>query len=280
MRLPYFLAPVLLATALHADEPRRVSAGGAITETICALGAEKSLVAVDVSSVYPEEVTKLPQIGYARQLSAEGILSANPTEMFLAEDAGPPAVIEQVEKAGVKLVKLSAKHGAEPAEDRIIEIGKVLGQEAKAEELVTKIKADLKSVEDIKAKHPERPKVLFIYARGGGTMNVAGTDTAADSIITLAGAENAVKDYTGYKPLTAEGAVAAEPDYILVTTRGLQTSGGVDALLEQPGLAATPAGKAKRVISMDDLYLLGFGPRFGEAAKDLAEKLHPDAPKS
>jgi iron complex transport system substrate-binding protein len=103
--------------------------------------------------------------------------------------------------------------------------------------------------------------VLFIYARGGGVMNVAGRGTAADSIIALAGGANAVQGYDGYKPLTAEAAAMAAPDFILVTSRGLESSGGVDALLTQPGLSLTPAGKDKQVIVMDDLLLLGCGPR-------------------
>ena len=106
-------------------------------------------------------------------------------------------------------------------------------------------------------------------------MNVAGRRTAADSIIALAGGRNAVEGYEGYKPLTAEAAAGAAPDVILVTSRGLETSGGVDELLKQPGLSLTPAGKARRVIAMDDLLLLGFGPRLGQAAKELCDQLHP-----
>ena len=106
-------------------------------------------------------------------------------------------------------------------------------------------------------------------------MNVAGRGTAADSIISLAGGENAVRDYEGYKPLTAEAAAVAAPDFILVTSRGLESSGGIDALLKQPGLSLTPAGKEKHVIAMDDLLLLGFGPRLGQAVKELCDQLHP-----
>jgi iron complex transport system substrate-binding protein len=106
-------------------------------------------------------------------------------------------------------------------------------------------------------------------------MNVSGTGTSADAIITLAGGTNAVQEFENYKPLTAEGAVSAAPEFILVTSRGLESSGGIDGLLKQPGLALTPAGKNKRIIVMDDLLLLGFGPRLGQAAKELCEHLHP-----
>jgi iron complex transport system substrate-binding protein len=54
----------------------------------------------------------------------------------------------------------------------------------------------------------------------------------------------------------------------------LESSGGVDALLTQPGLSLTPAGKDKQVIVMDDLLLLGFGPRLGQAVRELCDQLH------
>jgi len=102
---------------------------------------------------------------------------------------------------------------------------------------------------------------------------VAGRETAADSVIVLAGAENAVTGYTGYKPLSPEAAVAIAPDIILVTTQGLQQSGGADGVLDMPGVSLTPAAKNKRIISMDALYLLGFGPRTADAAMELHRQI-------
>jgi iron complex transport system substrate-binding protein len=118
--------------------------------------------------------------------------------------------------------------------------------------------------------------VLFIYARGGGTLMVGGTGTPAAAMIRLAAGENAVSAFDGFKPLTAEAVTTAAPDVILVPSRGLATLGGVDGLVAQPGIALTPAGKARRVVAMDDLLLLGFGPRLGSAVRELAILLHPE----
>lgn len=254
---------------------RVVGGAGAITETIYALGAQDRLVAVDMSSVYPSEARKLPQVGYTRQLAAEGILSVQPTLLLINDDAGPPTALSQIEKAGVKIVRLPNDHTPEAAEERIRAIGQELGRTEQARQLIARLHAEIRAVRARAEGAGTHPKVLFIYARGGGVMNVAGRRTAADSIIALAGGRNAVEGYEGYKPLTAEAAAGAAPDVILVTSRGLETSGGVDELLKQPGLSLTPAGKARRVIAMDDLLLLGFGPRLGQAAKDLCDQLHP-----
>lgn len=266
-----------VATVFAAENERIVSASGSITETIYALGGQEKLAAVDISSNYPAEAARLPKIGYARQLSAEGILSMNPTLVLAHEDAGPPEVLGQVEKSGVKVVKLTNKHTAEAAVERINRIGELLGLQAEAETLAASLTQDLKTAGELAAKSGIRPKVLFIYTRGPGVVNVSGRGTAADAIITLAGGANAITAYEGYRPLTAEGAVEAAPDIILVTSHGLDSAGGVEGLLKQPGLALTPAGKAGRVYAMDDLLLLGFGPRLGKAVLELNEKLHKPA---
>ena len=122
------------------------------------------------------------------------------------------------------------------------------------------------------------PRILFIYARGAGTMQVAGAGSSAEAMIELAGAENAIIGFEGYKPMTAEAVAAAAPDVILMLNRGIESIGGIDGLLEQPGIALTPAGKNRRVVAMDDLLLLGFGPRLGKAVLTLTQKLHAELP--
>ncbi|NDJ33535.1 MAG: ABC transporter substrate-binding protein [Chloroflexi bacterium] len=118
--------------------------------------------------------------------------------------------------------------------------------------------------------------MMFIYARGAGAVSVAGTDTGAATMIEMAGGENAVTEFDGYQPITAEAVVAAAPDVILMMTRGLESLGGVEGLLEQPGIAATPAGENRRVVVVDDLYLLGFSTRTATATLDLTYLLHEE----
>jgi len=270
-----WIPALLLVVATVHGEDRIVSTSGAVTETLFALGVQKHVVAVDVSSVFPEEANALPKIGYNRQLSAEGILSMNPTLVLATEHAGPPEVLKQLADAGVKVVTLSNSPTAEAAAERILAIGAAVDRVPGAEKLVADLRHDLELAKSLVDRSESRPRVLFIYARGGGVMNVSGAGTSADAMIAMAGGDNAVKGFENYKPLTSEGAVSAAPDWILLTSRGLQSSGGIEELLKHPGLALTPAGRNNRVIVMDDLLLLGFGPRLGQAAKELCEHLHP-----
>lgn len=252
------------------DVSRIVSAGGAITETLFALGAGAHVVGTDSSSTYPDEATRRTQVGYVRMLAAEGLLALSPTLVITTTDAGPPAVMQQLRDAGLTLLVLPSTPSLEGARARIRGVAEALDRVKEGEALIAQLDADLAAVPS--ATTPRR-KVLFVYARGGGTLNVSGKGTAADEMIRLAGAENAVTGYDGYKPLTAEAVVTAAPDVIVFTEKGLAGVGGVDAALALPGIALTPAGRARAIVAMDDLFLLGFGPRTGRAVQALAQLL-------
>ncbi|MDQ3398679.1 MAG: hemin ABC transporter substrate-binding protein [Deinococcota bacterium] len=261
------------------DTSRVVALGGSVTEIIFALGVEDRLVAVDTSSVYPPQgVNDLSKVGYLRQLAAEGVLSLYPSLIVTTPDAGPPEVLEQIGDAGVTIVVVPDEDSVEGAKAKIRGVAEIFGLAAQADDLIRQIDLDVAEARLYLASRQVRsaPKVMFIYARGGGTLSVAGTATSADAMIRLAGGVNSVTGYEGYKPLTAEAAVAAAPEVLLLLSRGLESVGGIDGLWQLPGLALTPAGQNRRVVALDDLYLLGFGPRVGQAVLDLTLELHPE----
>ncbi|PWU06748.1 MAG: hemin ABC transporter substrate-binding protein [Verrucomicrobia bacterium] len=253
----------------QAEEPRIVSIGGAVTEIVSALGAGKNLVGVDTSSLYPEAVTKLPQIGYQRTLSAEGVLSLRPTLILASEEAGPPRVVEQLRESGIHWETIHGANSVEGAKTKIRTIARILHFEPQGEILIRHLEEEMAKVHPVRASKNGRKRVLFVFAHGGGTFLAAGRGTAADAMISLAGATNAITAYEGYKPLTAESILTAMPDTILVGKLEGSTPKEVENLLSQPGLAQTPAGKSRHVVIMDTLLLLGFGPRLGEALQQL-----------
>lgn len=254
---------------VQVDDPSRVLClGGSITETVYALGLEDRVVGVDASSLYPQAATELTQVGYYRAVSAEGVLSLKPSVVLALEGSGPATVMAQIEATGVPVVYLEEAASVESARARIAQIGEALDAPA-----LPAVLADFDAQIQSAVQVPEQPKVLFIYARAGGVMNVAGQETSADAMIRLSGGQNAVQGYTGYRPLTPEAALAAQPDVILLTTRGLEASGGVEGVLSNAALALTPAGKRGAVAAVEDLLLLGFGPRLGFAISSLSQAL-------
>jgi iron complex transport system substrate-binding protein len=269
---------VLLAgcAASSAQPPaeRIVAVGGTTTELVYALGAGERLVGVDTSSAYPEAARRLPQVGYQRTLSAEGILSLRPTLLLIAPEAGPAVALEQLAAAGVRVARLPGGTDAAAVLAKIRAAGRALGRDAAAERLAGRVATEIDAAVTAAARAaPTRRRVLFLYSRGGGVVQVGGRDTPAAALLALAGGENAVDAYAGYRPLSPEALVAAAPEVILVPRRGLDSLGGREALLALPGVALTPAGRAGRVVAMDDLLLLGFGPRLGEAIAALGGEL-------
>lgn len=260
-----------------ASSERTVSLNGSVTEILFALGAGERVVGCDSSSIYPEHVLKtLPSVGYQYQLNAEGILSLKPTFVVGKENVKPPQVIEQLRMAGVTVLLLKEPLTFKDAKRRLLTIGKAVGADKTAAELAKKMDSDLKK---LKAKIETRkgkpkPRVLFMYLRGPQTAFVMGKKTAADAMIRAVGAVNAAEAVKGVKPMTSEAVLAARPDVYLLFISGLKSIGGVDGLLKLPALAHTPAGKNRRVVSIDGLYFSGFGPRSGEAALDLFRAVH------
>lgn len=257
-----------------AEYGRIISLGGTVTEIAYALGLEDRIIAVDDSSLYPERaLAEKPSVGYVRFLSAENILSLEPDLIVASADAGPADVVQQIEASGVALRQFGLEDSPESTEQAIRDIAAFFGLDDKAEVLVQTMYAELSDAES--HIDPEVvPSVAFVYARGAGTMMVAGTETSANAMISLAGGQNVVTEYSGYKPLTNEALVAGDPDVLLFTAGGLASLGGIDGLKQIPALAELSAVQNGSVYAMDDLLLLGFGPRLGQAVNELASYIH------
>lgn len=274
MRKALLLICLLSAVPALAAETklRLLTIGGTISEIVCALDRCADIIATDSSSRYPAELGRLPQVGYARSLSAEGVLAQNPDLIILGDEAGPPAALEQLRRSGKKILEISARPDLAAARERILHISQALGQEVQGREMLARLDADLERLNEQRKTLKQRPKVLFVYARGHRSLLIAGNETAASTLIELAGAENAVHGFKGFKTLTPEAVVAAEPEVILMVEGGVASLGGPEALWSLPGLAMTPAYAKRRLIRMDDLLLLGMGPRLGQAALELLQK--------
>lgn len=261
----------LLAPLSHAAE-RVISIGGDVTEIVYALGSGDEMVARDSTSLHPEEVRNLPDVGYMRQLNAEGILAMKPTLLLSSELAEPSLVLQQVAQNGVKVVRIPGNTTLDTVPQKIEVIANALNRQPEGKKLIATYRQQLASV-----KHEPLPvKILFVMNHGGTTALAAGQNTAADAMITSAGAQNAMQGFTRYRPLSQEGIIASAPDLLLITTNGVRTLGGLDQVWKLPGLALTPAGKNHRVLVLDDMSLLGFGletPTVLAALRQAAEQV-------
>jgi iron complex transport system substrate-binding protein len=251
---------------------RLATIGGAVTETIYALGLADRIVAVDSTSLYPPAALREKQnLGYMRALSAESVLSVAPSAILIIDGAGPPQVVDQLKDSPIPVVPVDGTSSAEAVVARARFIGQALGVPARGEELASKVEQGFARLAAARGAITRRARVMFILSLRAGRPLAAGRETAADAMITLTGAENALPGFTGYKALTDEAVIQAAPDIILMMD-GAEGPIEPDTVLAMAAFRATPAGRAKVVISVDGETLLGFGPRTPETALALAQR--------
>lgn len=257
------------------DTQRTVSIGGAVTEILYALGLQDRIVGIDSTSLYPNTaLSEKPNVGYMRQLSAEGVLGLNPKLILAIDGAGPKETIDVLQNAKVPLVFVPDTHTEEGLVQKINLVAHAMNADTRGACLAKVVSSDLSSLQSLRSKIDKPVRVMFVMSFLNGRAMVAGGKTAADAIIKLAGGVNAIDAFEGYKPVSDEAIIAAKPDVILTMQRGKDQI-EKDTVFSNPAFALTPAAKTQSFVAMEGLYLLGFGPRTAAAAHDLAVKLYP-----
>lgn len=259
------------------DAARVISIGASVTEIIYALGEQGRVVAVDTTSKHPVAATQKPDVGYMRALSAEGILSLNPTLILAIDGSGPPNVIETLKLASIPFVVLPSKFEGRSAMDKIRMVAAALGIPGRGDKLASRVAEDVHRASAAIGQIAQKDKVrvMFMWNMKRGTPIGTGRNTAADAIIKLAGGINIFTNFEGYKPIAMESLINARPQAILAMNIG-RHSLKPDDIWKLPHMKVTPAGKAKKLIMMDPAYVLGFGPRTAHAMLDLARLLYPE----
>lgn len=259
-------------TATLPDSIKIVSLNGSVSEVLAGLGLEKNIVGTDITSNYPASLTGKPKIGHNKNINAEGVMALQPDLIIGIKKDVKPALEAQFKAAGVRLLLVDQEYSIEGTRKLIHTLADSLHLAAKGDSIVKVLDSDLAQVKP-SADESKKTKVLFIYARGTGTLMVGGTGTQVEKAIILAGGRNAVTEFADYKPLTAEALVNANPDVILLFDSGLESLGGAAGLAKIQGIKETNAGKNNRFVTMDGELLSSFGPRVGIAIKELAAKI-------
>ena len=264
------------AAVPNANPPvqRIVAIGGAVTEILYALGQDRKIVGVDTTSLYPPQALKSkPNVGYFRAFSPEGVLSLDPTLIIASDAAGPAYAIKLLQQSKIPVERLSDDFTAAGVVAKIETIGHLTHSESKAAELAKSISQGFADVAALRRRADGKTRVLFIIAMQGGRPLVAGNGTAADAMIKLAGGVNVGADFVGYKQMNDESIIAGAPDVIVMMANGKQPD--KNEIFGLPALKTVPAASHQRLVAMDGLYLLGFGPRTPQAAKDLLGAFYP-----
>ncbi len=253
-------------------QQRIITLSSSLTETVYGLGIGDRMVATDVTSISPKAAAVLPRVSKNRSVSAEGLLSFKPTLVLANEGDVANAVIQQIRAAGVQFIAIRPNYSAAGALCYIQDVADAVGESSLGKALVSRTKISLDHTLALLKKENKGkavPKVLFLYARGTGTMSVAGKGSSLDAMISLAGGKNAVQEFSDFKPYTTEALVQANPDIILLFDFGASSLGGHEAILKLPGMRITNAGKNERILVMNASLLVNFSNRLPDAILEL-----------
>ena len=261
----------LVLHAASATPQRLVTLGGSVTEIVYALGMGHKIVADDASSLYPEAARQLPKVGYYRAVPLEGVLSVEPDLVLASENAGPPAVLDRLQSLNVRIERVSDQPSLDSLYQRIGQIADLLGVRERGDALVASINTSLAAMGTF--PQGQALSAVVLVNRTGG-YQVAGSGTAANAILKLAGLNNAMISQSGYKPLSVEALASLAPDMIVLTSASAEALGGIDAFQQHPAVQLTPAAQQGRVVVLDDLLILGLGPRVVQAIQALRQQAH------
>ncbi len=262
------LVLMALSFSLSAAAQKIVSLGGDVTEIIYGLNAQSALVGRDSTSIWPVQAQQLPDVGYLRQLNAEGILSLRPTLVLASAYAQPSRVLQTVQENHVKVVTLPGDYTLAAIDKKIAVVADAIGKPDAGAALRQRLAAQIAAL----AQQPLNKRALFILSHSGMGTLVAGQQTAADSALRAAGLQNAMQGFDHYRALSQEGVMASQADLIVISADSVKAMGGEENLWHQPGLAQTPAGRKKQLLMVDDIALLGFSVRTPQALLALRQQ--------
>ena len=257
------------------DTSRIIVLNEAIAEIVVSLGLQNLIIGRDATTTLAA-LAEITEVSSGHDISAESVLSLRPTVVIGDTRTGPPEAIQQLRGAGVPVLLAPEVWSLSALPQRVSMIAQALGVPRAGRDLVAfSEKAVADALQDV-ASYAAVPRVAFLYVRGTASVYLlGGSGSGADELLAAAGAIDvgAYNGLSSFTPLTAEAIVQANPDVLLVMTRGLDSVGGIDGLLGLPGISSTRAAKSRAVIAVDDDLLLSFGPRTGALISRLAELL-------
>ena len=283
-------ATIVAAGATCAKSGDAANAGGLLSRVVCVskqinefvfdIGAENHIVARDLTSIYPPQITKLPSVGYHRALSAEGIISMKPSLVLTDGNVGPSSVLDQVKKVGIPVKTIPPGNSLDSSEALMHTLGETFGVQPSADSVIAQWKAGMDSIWQDTAKFAaegkgKRPRVMFIhFGQIGNNYLALKSGQPADQMLRWAGGVNAIDSVGGMSRVTPELIARAAPDVIIATDVGFDRYGSADKFEQLPGVALTPAGKSKRIYRITEQEIMYFGPRTPATVRKIADMIH------
>lgn len=272
-----FISLVLLMGLGHKAQAaeRIVTIDGSVTEIVFALGLGDKVVGRDVTSTYPAVVNDLPDVGYMRQLTVEGVLSLSPDLIIATRDAKPSKTLDRLQASGVRVEIIDNTPSLAGVLYKVEQIAALLGVPEKGAQLGQTIQREFDDALGYIAQQStstRKPEAIFVLAVRNGNLSVAGKGSRANELLKMIGVSNPVEQQIyNYQPLSAEAAININPAIIFMLEQGVSMSGGQQAVLNNPVLKHTRAFDQQRLIIMPN-DALSFGPRLGQMMRHVFQQ--------
>jgi iron complex transport system substrate-binding protein len=258
------------------DTSRIIVLNEAIAEIVVSLGMKDSIIGRDATTTLAA-LADITEVSNGHDISAESVLALRPSVVIGDTRTGPSETLEQLRGAGVAVLIAPEVWTLSELPNRVEMIANALGIPRAGTDLINLTEQSIDAALQGVGAYATTPRVAFLYVRGTASVYLlGGSGSGADELVAATGAIDvgALNGLAAFTPLTAEAIVQADPDVLLVMTKGLDSVGGIDGLLELPGVSSTRAAASSAVIAVDDDLLLSFGPRTGALITRLAEILN------
>lgn len=252
---------------------------GTTSRTVAGLGLRDNIVGRSVSSQEPslQDVPVVTQGGH--NINVEAVLNLSPSLVIVDHSIGPADAIDQIRDAGTTVVVLEPSHKINDVGADIQTIAGVLGLDAEGEQLAERtIQERDEAIEAVQELTPENPlRMAFVYARGtGGVFFILGPDNGTSDLFNTVGGDDAAAEanITDMTPANAEALAKLNPEVIVMMTKGLESTGGLEGMMAKPGVSETIAGQKQRIVAIPDSQALSFGPQLGEMILAFGQALY------
>lgn len=251
------------------DHPHRVIClMPTVTDTAFALGAGDDVVAISDYTKYPAAALKKPSVGDLINPSIETILSLHPDLVIGTQPAGPMAVTEQLERAGIPIFLVSP-HGIAGIFHSVETIGMALNRTPQAEALIRRLQ---QRVDAVRARTKGLPAPRIFMPIWYDPITTIGKNAFITEIIEAAGARSVTDDLpTEWPQISMEVVLERAPDALLLVRGGKTT---LQVLQDRPGWSSMTAIKLHRAYYVDDRINFA-SPVAIDALEDLAKQFHP-----
>lgn len=239
-------------------------------EILYAIGAGNTLIARGEYCNYPEEALKVPAVSSGSETNIEQIIALKPEVVIMNTMDQKTEQIKALENAGIKVVMNNAKT-IEEVYTSIDVIGKVVGKEKEAADLIEKMKKGFEKITDSAEKDLNKtvyfevsPLEYGLWTAGGGTF--------MDEIAGMLGVKNIFSDVSGWAEISQEQVIERNPDYIVTIFMGMEgQKSPAEEIMSRKGWEGISAVKSGKVITIDSDEISRPGPRLVDAAEGLRE---------